>query len=70
VDEPEVFFELADGVFGDPAAEAVMGLDLGRRGVGLVGDDGVEPPPVEIVQGELRRWCVGGARSAAADAGP
>ena len=55
VDEPEVFLELTDGVFGDPAAQPVMGLDHvgGCEQGGQVRDDGMEPPPVEIVEGQL-----------------
>ena len=70
--EPEVLFQLADGVFGDPAAEPVVGFDhVGRAEPrGDVGDDGVEAPAVKIVQattGPRRGW-VGGARSDATSA--
>ncbi|MEZ5223153.1 MAG: hypothetical protein R2743_16775 [Ilumatobacteraceae bacterium] len=53
--EPEVLFELADGVFGDPATQPVVGFDhVGRAEQGGdVGDHRVEPPSVEIVEAEL-----------------
>jgi len=45
VDHPEVVFERPNGVFGDTAAQPVMGLD--------VGDDRVQPPAIKIVEGQL-----------------
>ena len=52
--QPEVFFQAADGVFGEPATQPVMMFDPfgGERG-GQVGDDGVEPPAIEIIERQL-----------------
>ena len=55
VDQPEVFFELTDGVLWDPAAKPMVGFDHvgGCEHTGKVRHDCVEPPTVEVIERQL-----------------
>src|SRR5680860_143009 len=55
MDHPEVVLQRPDDVLGDPATQPVVGLDLGRGHLlgADVGDDRVQPPPLEVIESEL-----------------